>query len=117
MAAEKEKCGDDIYERLATVEVTTVNISRDMCEVKDSLKEIASSLKSLAVLEVKHANTADSLTRAFAEIDKLQLRCKATEDKLPTLVLASSWVFKAVLGVLGLLGVASLAHTVKIWFG
>jgi hypothetical protein len=116
-ANDPKKCGDDIYERLATVESTTSNISNDMIEVKESLKEIASSLKTLAVLEVKHAHTAESLTRAFTEIDKLQLRCKAIEDKLPTLVLASSWVFKAVLGVLGLLGVASLAHTVKIWFG
>ena len=116
MPKDHEQCGDDIYERLTTVEVTTSNISRDMSEVKESLKEIASSLQTLAVLEVKHANTAESLKRAFSEIDDLKKRCKDIEGKLPALVLASHWVFKAVLGVLGLLGMASLAHMIPILF-
>lgn len=111
---EHEKCGDDIYERLTTVEVTTLNISQDMSEIKDSLRDIAVSLSKLAVLEEKHANTAESLKRAFTEIGKLQERCKEIEKKLPTLVLASSWVFKAMLGILGLLGVASLAHMIPV---
>ncbi len=112
----QHKCGDDIYERLATVEVQTGNISKDMSDIKESLKEISSSLKTLAVLEEKHANTAESLKRAFTEIGKLQTKLADIEKKLPTLVMASHWVFKAILGVLGLLGAASIAHMIPVLF-
>jgi len=113
---QKSNCGDDIYERLTTLEVKTGSIHQDMSEVKETLKEIAKSLNTLAVLEVKHANTAESLQRAFSEIGKVQKRCEEMEKKLPNLILASGWVFKAILGILGLLGVASLAHMIPILF-
>jgi uncharacterized coiled-coil DUF342 family protein len=113
---QKSNCGDDIYERLTKVEVTTGSIYQDMSEVKESLKEIAKSLNILAVLEEKHTNTAKSLDRAFTEIGEIQKRCEEMEKKLPNLVLASGWVFKAILGILGLLGVASLAHMIPILF-
>lgn len=117
MPVKKRECSDDIYERLTRVEVQTGAISQDMSEVKESLKEISSSLRILSVLDVKHNNTVESLNRAFKEIDVLKKQILEAEKKLPNLLLASSWVFKAVLGVLGLFGVAAVGYMLKSWFG
>lgn len=113
----ENQCGEDVYSRLTKVEIQNETIKSDIAEVKITLKEVATHLQTLAVLEVKHQNTTDSLKRAFNQVAKLEERCDDMEKKLPNLILASHWVFKAMLGIMGLLGVASLGHTIKIWFG
>lgn len=55
--------------RLMVVEERLKSIGVDVADVKASMKEIASSLSTLAVLEVRHNTTADALARAFRAID------------------------------------------------
>ncbi len=43
-----------------------------MGEIRDGIKEIALNTGKLAVLEERHAETRDGLTRAFDEIKRLQ---------------------------------------------
>lgn len=114
MPKDHEQCGDDIYTRLTRLEVTSTNISEDMHDVKDSLKSISTSLQTLAVLEEKHTATAKSLGRAFDELEKLKKKQEEIEKKLPIMVLASSWVFKFMLGLIGLLGTVALAHMIPV---
>ena len=55
--------------RLMVVEERLKSIGVDVADVKASMKDIASSLSTLAVLEVRHNTTADALARAFRAID------------------------------------------------
>lgn len=50
-----------------------------MGEIRDGIREIATNTGKLAVLEERHAETRDGLTRAFDEIKRLQgVKCDAT---------------------------------------
>lgn len=95
-------------ERLTRVEEGLKTVAKDTGDIKHALRDIASSLSKLAVLEEKHNNVADALKRAFRAIEKNEGRLDSVEKALPNLVLASSWVFKAALGVMAILGAAAL---------
>lgn len=99
--------------RLARVEEQIKAVAGDMSDVKDSLKDIAASLRTLAVLDEKHNNTAEALKRAFKIIDKNTERLDNIEKALPYMKLASSWVFRAILFVMALLGAAAMAVIIR----
>jgi len=77
-------------------------------EMKDALKDIATSMKSLTRLEIQHKESRDALQRAFEKIEDHEQRVRKIETDMPNLKLSSKWVFIAVLGALSLLGTASL---------
>lgn len=99
--------------RLARVEEQIKAVADDMIDVKTSLKDIAASLKTIAVLEVKHDNMSEAVKRAFKAIDKVTERVDAIEKALPYMRIASSWVFKAVLFVMGILGATALGVVLR----
>ena len=88
--------------RLMVVEERIKTIAADVTDMKMTMKDIASSLSTLAVLEVRHNTTAESLNRAFKAITSNSERIDAIERTLPNISLASSWVFKAVIGVIAI---------------
>lgn len=51
-------------------------LSEDMSEIKGSLKAIASSLSSLAVLEQKHHEAREGIVRSHDRIDHLEADMK-----------------------------------------
>lgn len=55
--------------RVAALEDTMGSV---MGEIRDGIREIAVNTGKLAVLEERHAETRDGLTRAFDEIKRLQ---------------------------------------------
>ena len=104
-------------ERLTRVEEGLKTVARDTGDIKLALQSMAQSLSKLAVLEEKHNSVTDALKRAWSAIEKNTGRIDTIEKALPNLVLASSWVFKAALCVMGLLGAAALAVVVKALAG
>ena len=98
----------EVNERIGVVETKVTALAEDTSDMKKSLRDIASSLKKLAVLEEKHNNTTESLKRAFSTIDKNTDRLDIIEAALPSIKLASGWIFKAVLFVMALLGTAAV---------
>lgn len=103
--------------RLIRVEEGLKMVSEDLGEIKSALKDIATSLRTLAVLEEKHNSVEQSVKRAFKRIDKVAERLEAIEKTMPNLVLASSWVFKAAMSVMAVLGVAAAGTVVRGFFG
>jgi len=99
----------ELEARLARVEEQMKGVAEDVGDIKTSLKDIATSLKTLAVLEEKHNNAAEALKRAFKAIEKNTERLDQIDKALPDLKLASGWVFKAVVGAMGLSGAAAIA--------
>lgn len=119
-------------ERLAKLEIIVNTISSDISDIKTALKDIASALKTLAVLEEKHNSVVETVRRAFKNIDhntegiaaikasipdNLKKKIEDIDRAMPNLILASSWVFKAMLFVMATLGLAALAQIVKTSFG
>ena len=100
-------------DRLIRVEEGLKTVSEDLSDIKSALKDIASSLKTLAVLEEKHNSTAEAVKRAFKTIKKNTERIDSIERALPNLIVASSWVFRAVIYVMALLGISAVGTILK----
>ena len=104
-------------ERLIRVEEGLKMACQDLGEIKMALGDIASSLRTLAVLEEKHNSVTISVKRAFKRIDRVVERVEAIEKTMPNLMLASSWVFKAAISVMAVLGVAAVGTVLRGMFG
>lgn len=74
MNEEKHK---DIMDAVAAAKLDT--LLGDMGEVKDSIKELTRAVSRMALVEERQANTADSLGRAFKELEKHDARIKSLE--------------------------------------
>ena len=96
--------------RVIRIEESQKNLIDGMLDVKNVLKEVSEALNRLAVLEERfedrHKISADALKRAFDTIEDVEKRVKNLEEKMPNLNLASGWVFKFALAIMGILGTA-----------
>ncbi|MDP3425485.1 MAG: hypothetical protein Q8S32_17225 [Burkholderiaceae bacterium] len=82
-------------------------------EIRSAVKSIDSSLKVLASLEARHAQTSDAVARAFAELKDHEDRLRIAEADMPTMRLVRNWVIAGVIGCTSLVGV-SVAGMVTI---
>lgn len=82
-------------------------------EVKDAVKSIDQSLKTLASLEVRHSETRDAIGRAFGEIEDHEKRLRQIEADMPTMLLTKGWVMSGAIATIGLVGVAVLHQVLK----
>lgn len=123
--------GEEEKERLAVLEFEVKSVASDMTDIKATMKDIADALKILTSLNERHDNIAESLKRAFGAIERqgvlidklaekverqlerivsieksipenLSKRLALIEMALPTIKLSSSWVFKAIIGLVSL---------------
>lgn len=94
--------------RMARIEVQLGYVVDEQRRTNGVLEDIGDALRQFAVLESKQHEDRRAIERAFSEIDKTNKRVTAIEQEMPMVKLASGWVFKAVLGVLAVLGVAAL---------
>lgn len=104
--------------------------------IEAALARMSASMEKLVVLEQKHSETREALTRAFAAIESQEARLRvletdqqvlgasshcrshserltAIENEMPTLKLVRKWVISGVVGSIGLLIVA-VAVLVKL---
>lgn len=77
-------------------------LERAVEETSKALSGINTTLQQLASLEVRHTETREALTRAFASIAKLDERVEEIEAKIPVLILTSNWVRLGVIGLVAL---------------
>lgn len=90
------------------------NLEDVVDEVKNAVKSIDQSLRTLASLEVKHEETRNGLNRAFGSISDHETRMRTIETEMPTLKLVRGWVIAGVLGIMGILGLA-IMHLLINW--
>ena len=83
-------------------------LSADVGELKETLREIASAVTRLALVEERQMQTNEALGRAFKQIDKLDLKLVGFEQRLialermqPIQQQTSSWVMSAVWAAAG----------------
>lgn len=84
-------------------------LSEDVNELKDTLKQIASAVTRLALVEERQMQTNEALSRAFKGMDKIDTRLSVTEHRVvalerdvPLQKQASGWVMSAVWAAAGL---------------
>ena len=70
--------------------------------IEKTMASISESLKQLAALEQKHAETRESISRAFNEIAEHNVRIREVELALPTIKMTSKWVIAGVLAIFGI---------------
>ena len=83
-------------------------LSEDVGELKETLRQIASAVTRLALVEERQMQTNEALSRAFKQIDKFDLKLTAVEQRLgarermqPIQQQANGWVLTAVWAAAG----------------
>lgn len=108
-------------DRDVNVVITRLGVlSEDVHELKDTLRQIASAVSRLALVEERQMQTNEALSRAFKTIDKaesraldvegkaavrtsaLEARVSTLERDMPMQKHASGWVMSAVWAAAGL---------------
>jgi vacuolar-type H+-ATPase subunit I/STV1 len=69
----------EIESKIVVLEQQTKNMSEDISDIKTSLRDIASAMNSLAVLEQKHNDSYDAIVRAHKRIDDVEPRLRKIE--------------------------------------
>ncbi|MES2319998.1 MAG: hypothetical protein V4631_21160 [Pseudomonadota bacterium] len=83
-------------------------INYRLTAIEKAVSTISDNMGQLILLEQKHIETRDALTRAFKELDAQDGRLRSIEDELPTLKLARGWVIAGTVGTVGVIGIALL---------
>jgi septation ring formation regulator EzrA len=122
---EQSHHGEILYSRVSERVTALEDV---VSEVREAIKSIDSSLRTLAALEVKHEETRNGLNRAFQEIQHHEVRIRTLEldapkkgderiseieREMPTMKMVRGWVIAGVTGIMGILGVAVLHLVMK----
>jgi len=95
--------------RLGAIENELGHLTTEVTEIKGFMKQITDVLTNLAVLESKHTELHNATSRAFNTIENLTGRVSVIEKEIPTLKLASNWVFRSVVYLVGILALLSVS--------
>ena len=60
-------------------------LSDDVGELKETLRQIASAVTRLALVEERQSQTNEALSRAFKQIDKVEIKLTSIEHRLVAL--------------------------------
>lgn len=60
-------------------------LSDDVGELKETLRQIATAVTRLALVEERQSQTNEALSRAFKQIDKVELKLTGIEQRIGTL--------------------------------
>jgi len=74
-------------------------------DISTALTGIRETLQTLAMLEVRHTETRESMSRMRAEMESVERRTSAIENGLPVLHLTSRWVIGGVISIVSLMGI------------
>lgn len=78
-------------------------LHEDVSEMKSVLKDLATAITKLALIEERQANAAAALERAFGALERVETRVAALEKDVPANKRVSVWVDRAIWAGMGLL--------------
>lgn len=85
------------------------SLHADLVDVKAAMRDVASALVKLTLLEERQAQSSEALQRAFSVLERVEARLATLEAAQPMSRLVNKWVTAGVWSACGLIGVA-LAH-------
>lgn len=80
------------------------SLHEDMGEMKQVMRDVASALTQLALIDERQSKMLETQERIFGMIEKLDNRVDELEKSDTKHTQAATWVFAAVSGAAGLLG-------------
>lgn len=89
------------------------SLERAVDEINHAIKSIDQSLRMLATLEVRHSETRDALSRAFASLTKIEDRLAIIERDLPMLREARGWLIAGAASVVAAVGLAVIGLVIR----
>lgn len=84
------------------------HLHADVAGMRDVLKELASAVTKLAVIEERQTQSAQALERAFIALEKVEARLATLERAQPLQQQTSSWVLNAMWLGAGVIAMAIL---------
>jgi hypothetical protein len=81
-------------------------------DISTALGGIRETLQTLAMLEVRHTETRESMGRMYASMEELEKRTASIEHAMPLFHLTSKWVIGGVIAVVGMVGVGLIRFVV-----
>lgn len=72
------------------------NLHEDVAGMRDVLRELASAVTKLAVIEERQTQSAQALERAFKVLEKVETRLDTIEKSQPMQQQSTDWVTKGV---------------------
>ena len=78
-------------------------LHEDVSEMKSVLKDLATAITKLALIEERQANAAAALERAFGALERVEARVAALEKDVPANKRVNVWVDRAIFAGMGLL--------------
>lgn len=81
---------------IQVIAVRLDNLHEDVSGMRDVLKELASAVTKLAVIEERQGQAAQALERAFKVLEKVESRLDSLEHAQPLQQQSSDWVTKGV---------------------
>lgn len=101
---------------LSALQERMLTLHADIVEVKSAIKEVASALTKLALIEERQSHHAAGMERAFKALERVEARISEQERRIveleksePLQTKTSEWVDRAVWGILSALVVAAAA--------
>ena len=88
------------------LEYRVTNLEAVVVDVRNSVRSIDASLKSLTRLEDNHAQTRETMSRVFEALEDHNKRIRTIENELPILKLIRNWVISGVIGAVSLAAVS-----------
>lgn len=88
------------------------SMADDITEIKGSMRDLATAVTKLALIEERQAHDRTDISRAFTNLDSHDTRIKTLEVAQPVQTLTSGWVQSALWIVIG--GVMSAVLTMVI---
>jgi hypothetical protein len=81
------------------------NLHADVSGMRDVLKELATAVTKLAIIEERQQQASLALERAFKVLEKVETRLDSIEKAQPLQQQSTDWVTKAVWAVVAVVGV------------
>ena len=86
---------------IQVIAVRLDNLHSDVSGMRDVLKELASAVTKLAIIEERQQQATQALDRAFKVLEKVENRLDAIEKAQPMQQQTSSWVVTALWAAAG----------------
>lgn len=105
--------GHEVSEKEMVLEHRISRVENDMMEMREAIKMIAESLRTLASLEAHHAETRSGLERAFSRIEDIDEKLGVIAVDLPVLKLTSGWIMRGMVGAVAIMGMSIIVMVIK----
>ena len=90
---------------IQVIAVRLDNLHEDVSGMRDVLRELASAVTKLAVIEERQTQSAQALERAFKVLEKVECRLDTIEKSQPMQQQSTDWINRGMWAAVGVLAI------------